>query len=76
MPPVVDFAKVDFDEGWTRPDGAPEGVTVKVLTGALDHVARRGQCTTLTRWSAGTEVAEAITHDYIEEVYVISGALI
>jgi hypothetical protein len=76
MPPVVDFAKIDFDDGWLRPVGAPEGVTVKVLAGALDHAAKCGQCTTLTRWRAGTEVAEAITHDYIEEVYVISGALI
>ena len=76
MPPVVDFAKIDFDDGWIRPDGAPEGVTVKVLAGALDHEAKRGRCTTLTRWRAGTAVAEAITHDYVEEVYVISGALI
>lgn len=74
--PAVDFSKIDFDGGWVRPEGAPEGVSVKVLTGALDHDAKRGQCTTLTRWRAGTEVAQAITHDYVEEVYVISGSLI
>ena len=38
-------------------------------------MAKQGHCTTLTRWRAGTEVTQAITHDYIEEVYVISGAL-
>lgn len=73
--PVIDFAAIDFENGWSRPDGAPEGVSVKVLAGALDHAARRGKCTTLTRWRAGTEVSEAITHDYVEEVYVIAGAL-
>lgn len=73
--PVVDFAAIDFENGWTRPEGAPEGVSVKILAGALDHAARTGQCTTLTRWQAGTKVAEAIMHDYVEEVYVISGAL-
>ena len=73
--PKVDFAKIDFEQGWHRPEGAPEGVSVKILAGALDHVSKHGNCTTLTRWRAGTEVTQAITHDYIEEVYVISGAL-
>ncbi|NKB57361.1 MAG: cupin domain-containing protein [Alphaproteobacteria bacterium] len=72
----VDFSKIDFENNWTRPDGAPEGVSVKVLAGALDHAAKRGRCTTLTRWRAGTEVAEAITHEYTEEVYVIAGSLL
>ena len=66
--PKVDFAKIDFEQGWHRPEGAPEGVSVKILAGALDHVAKQGHCTTLTRWRAGTEVTQAITHDYIEEV--------
>lgn len=73
--PKVDFAKIDFEQGWHRPEDAPEGVSVKILAGALDHMAKQGHCTTLTRWRAGTEVTQAITHDYIEEVYVISGAL-
>ena len=80
--PKVDFAKIDCEQGWHRPEGAPEGVSVKILAGALDHVPQQGHCTTLTRWRAGTEVTQAITHDYqaithdyIEEVYVIFGAL-
>lgn len=74
--PVVDFLKIDFENDWVRPEGAPEGISVKILAGALDHAAKTGRCTTLTRWRAGTEVSDAITHDYIEEVYVIDGALL
>lgn len=74
--PIIDFSKVDFENGWVRPEGAPEGISVKVLAGALDHAAKTGRCTTLTRWRAGTEVLDAITHDYIEEVYVIDGTLL
>jgi mannose-6-phosphate isomerase-like protein (cupin superfamily) len=73
---MTDRPAVDFEKGWSRPDGAPEGISVKVLAGALDQAAKTGRCTTLTRWRAGTEVSEAITHDYIEEVYVIDGALL
>ena len=47
--PKVDFAKIDFKQGWHRLEGAPEGVSVKILVGALDHVAKQDHCTTLTR---------------------------
>ena len=57
--PKVDFAKIDFEQGWHRPEGAPEGVSVKILAGALDHVAKQGHCTTLPRWRSGTEVTQA-----------------
>ncbi len=70
-----DFRVVE-GEGWSRPEGYPEGVEVKLLAGALNPVARTGRRTTLTRWSPGTHVPRALVHDYVEEVLVIEGELL
>jgi len=73
--PVVDFSTIDMTSGWQRPAGYPDGVEFKVLSGELDTVAKRGRRTTLARWRAGVEFGEMLTHDYVEEVFVIAGTL-
>jgi len=76
MPPIFDFGAVDMTDGWQRPSGYPDGVEFKILSGELDTAAKRGRRTTLARWRPGVEFGEAITHDYVEEVYVIAGTLV
>jgi hypothetical protein len=72
-PPDFDLAASD---GWSRPEGYPEGIEVKLLAGVLDPVSRTGRRTTLTRWKPGTHVPWAPVHDYVEEVLVLEGELL
>ena len=79
--PFGDFAKSHrefFDAldpvGW-RPVAGYEGVVQKHLSGAFDHGARTGAVTRLSRWAAGAAVSTPVSHDWCEEVYLISGTL-
>ena len=62
------------DDGWHDVPGYA-GVSEKVLSGAFDHETGTGAVTRLSRWAAGASVAEAISHDWCEEVFIISGDL-
>jgi len=61
-------------EGW-EPVAGYAGVEQKILSGGLDHVARLGAMTRLSRWVPGAFVAEPVLHDWCEEVFLISGSL-
>ena len=75
VPGTPDFRPVGED-GWTRPEGYPDGVEVKVLAGALDPATQTGRRTTMTRWRPGTHVPRTLVHDYVEEVLVVEGELL
>jgi hypothetical protein len=76
-PPLKgDFAPIDFDSGWERPEGYPEGLRVKVLAGALDEANKTGHRTTLTRFEPGTHLDRVQAHDYVEEVISLEGELL
>jgi mannose-6-phosphate isomerase-like protein (cupin superfamily) len=64
------------EDGWSKPEGYPDGVEVKVLAGALDPESRTGRRTTMSRWKPGTHVPWALVHDYVEEVLVLEGELL
>ncbi len=60
--------------GWQAVPGY-SGVEQKVLSGKFDHETQSGAVTRLSRWAAGAAVATAVSHDWCEEVFFISGAL-
>ncbi|MCP5082778.1 MAG: cupin [Alphaproteobacteria bacterium] len=62
------------DTGWQAVPGY-SGVEQKLLSGAFDHEAKSGAVTRLSRWAAGAAVTKAVSHDWCEEVFLISGAL-
>jgi len=72
----MDFNAIDMSSGWQRPAGYPDGVEFKILSGELDTVAKRGRRTTLARWRPGVEFNDVLTHDHVEEVFVIAGTLL
>jgi hypothetical protein len=71
-----EFATLDMTTGWEVPAGYPPGVRQKVISGALDEQERRGTRTRLLQFDPGAYTSSLITHDYWEEVYVVSGELI
>ena len=62
------------EDGWDAVPGF-DGVETKLLSGQFDHDARKGSVTKLSRWAVGTSVADPQTHDWCEEVFIISGTL-
>ncbi len=71
-----EFYEVDLSEGWVRVESYPEGVAEKILAGRLDEENKTGCRTRLVRFSPGADTREAVTHDYWEEVFVLSGDLL
>jgi hypothetical protein len=51
------------------------GIEQLVLAGHLDETARRGHRTRLVRFAPGVQTDRALTHDYHEEAYLVSGDL-
>lgn len=62
-------------DGWT-PLGGFHGISQRILGGALDEAAKAGHRTRLVRFEPGARTTEPFVHDYWEEVFVVSGALI
>ena len=71
-----EFYAVDMGEGWHTPPGYPPGFKQKILSGALDETAKRGNRTRLFRLDPGTFSTTPVVHDYWEEVFVVSGDMI
>lgn len=61
-------------EGWRAVPGYV-GVEEKILSGHLDPQAREGAVTRLGRWSPGAAVDRPVSHDWCEEVFIVSGSL-
>jgi len=70
-----EFHTLDLDAGWEVPEGYPEGIEQKILSGSLDETAHRGTRTRLLRFKPGVFTTAPFSHDYWEEVYLISGDL-
>jgi len=62
------------EDGWADVEGY-RGVQSKTLAGRLDPVTRQGSITRLSRWAPGAAVSEVVSHEWCEEVYLISGSL-
>lgn len=63
------------DEGGWQPVTGYTGVEEKILAGRFEHAAKTGSVTRLARWAPGAFVAEAVSHDFCEELYILSGTL-
>ena len=61
-------------DGWTAVAGY-SGVEEKILSGRLDPAGRAGAVTRLARWQPGAAVDRPVSHDWCEEVFVVSGSL-
>ncbi|MEM9060165.1 MAG: cupin [Pseudomonadota bacterium] len=70
----IEFFDALSDDGWVPVDGYL-GVEAKQLAGRLDAAGRRGSVTRLSRWAPGAQVSDVVTHDWCEEVFLISGTL-
>jgi hypothetical protein len=71
-----EFHILDLSEGWHTPSGYPDGIQQKIVAGALDEIAKRGNRTRLLRFAPGTYTTKPFVHDYWEEVFLLEGDLI
>lgn len=71
-----EFYTLDMTSGWETPVGYPEGVQQKIVSGGLDEANKRGTRTRLLRFAPGVYTTKPFSHEYWEEVYLISGDLI
>lgn len=62
-------------DDWT-PLGGFDGISQRILAGVLDESAKSGHRTRLVKFAPGARTDEPFVHDYWEEVFVVSGALI
>lgn len=76
LKPAVAFHMLDTETGWEQVPGGAPGVEQKLLSGALDEVAKIGVRTRLIRFRPGTVAPNVFLHDYWEEVYLMSGKLV
>lgn len=70
-----EFHPVDLTTGWEVPEGYPAGIEQKILAGGLNEQARRGTRTRLLRFQPGVYTTAPFSHEYWEEVYLLSGDL-
>ena len=70
-----EFHELDLGTGWEVPEGYPEGIEQKILSGALDEANRRGSRTRLLRFAPGVFTTAPFVHEYWEEVYLVRGDL-
>jgi hypothetical protein len=71
-----EFHTLDMNAGWEVPAGYPSGIQQKIIAGALDEQNGRGTRTRLLRFAPGVFTTALFSHEYWEEVYLISGDLI
>ena len=70
-----EFHPLDLSADWSTPEGYPQGIEEKILSGSLDHGARMGRRTRMLRFQPGTFTVAPFVHDYWEEVFLLSGDL-
>ncbi|MFH2125126.1 MAG: cupin domain-containing protein [Pseudomonadota bacterium] len=71
----LEFFSLDFSNGWERPEGYPEGVDQKIISGLLDEENKKGTRTRILRFAPGAFTLEPFEHNYWEEVFLFTGDL-
>jgi len=71
-----EFHLLDLSTGWFTPEAYPPGIEEKILSGSLDHRARKGRRTRVLRFQPGAFTVAPFVHDYWEEVFLLAGDLI
>jgi hypothetical protein len=72
----LEFFTLDLSEGWHVPEGYPQGIEQKILSGSLNEAARTGSRTRLLRFLPGAFSTVPFEHEYWEEVFLVRGDLI
>src|SRR6476620_2500869 len=70
-----EFHTLDMSVGWEVPEGYPEGIKQKILSGALDEKGKHGSRTRLLKFDPGVYTTAPFVHEYWEEVFLVSGDL-
>jgi len=70
-----EFYKLDLDNGWEVPEGYPDGIVQKIISGSLDEINKTGSRTRILKINKGTFTTEPFVHDYWEEVFLFEGEL-
>jgi hypothetical protein len=70
-----EFHTLEMSEGWHTLPGYPLGIEEKIIAGALDEKAKRGNRTRLLRFAPGIYTTAPFVHEYWEEVFLLSGDL-
>jgi hypothetical protein len=73
---IPDFTLIDMEGGWERPAGYPPLVESKTLADTLDETARTGHRTLLMRYHPGAADDRVLTHEQIEEVWMLEGEML
>jgi mannose-6-phosphate isomerase-like protein (cupin superfamily) len=71
-----EFHTIDLGHGWEVLPGYPAGIEQQILAGSLDEKNKTGFRTRHLRFKPGVYTTLPFTHDYWEEVYVVSGDLV
>jgi hypothetical protein len=71
-----EFHSIEIHGGdWRSPPGYPMDIEEKILAGSLDETGKSGNRTRLLRFKPGAYTTAPFTHDYWEEVFLVSGDL-
>jgi hypothetical protein len=70
-----EFYTLDLKAGWETLPGYPSGIQQKIISGALDEKSKRGSRTRLLRFDPGVHTTAPFTHEYWEEVFLVTGDL-
>ncbi len=70
-----EFHRLDMSEGWEVPEGYPDCIQQKILSGGLDEAGKTGSRTRFLRFDAGGFTTKPFVHTYWEEVYLVEGDL-
>jgi len=70
-----EFHTLDMNAGWQAIPGYPDGITEKILSGALDEANHKGSRTRLLKFEPGIFTTKPFLHTYWEEVFLVSGDL-
>jgi hypothetical protein len=72
----LEFHPVDSESGFEHVPGYPDGITQKIIVGTLDEGNKTGGRTRLLKFEPGVFTTAPFTHDYWEEVWLVSGDLV
>ncbi|MCX8232069.1 MAG: cupin [Alphaproteobacteria bacterium] len=70
-----EFYELDMSTGWETPEGYPEGIKQKILSGSLDEKNKTGSRTRVLTIAPGTYTIDPFVHEYWEEVLLFEGDL-
>jgi len=80
--PHREFFKINIDalqnqaSSWKIVTGTHGMIEEQILADNLDVIAKSGSRTRIARWKPGALIANAVIHDFHEEVFIAQGGLV